>query len=75
MKTFDVSAIAGDDYEEINKVVSFLPHETSSFVRVPILDDSKRELAQTFGVSLSQPSVGAIGSYDEALITILDDDG
>ena len=75
VRTFDISAIAGDDYDEINEVVSFLPHETMSFVRVPIINDFQRELAKTFRVSLSEPSVGSIGSYSEALINILDDDG
>src|SRR5262249_2614714 len=72
--TQDGTAQAGSDYVARSDTLVFGPGEISKTLRIPILNDSLVEVAETFQVVLSDatggPEVGA-----SATVTIDDDDG
>ena len=75
VSTADGTATAGSDYATTSGLISFAAGDTAKVVSVPIHEDAADEDHETLTVSLSQPSATvAIGSPDEATLTILDND-
>jgi hypothetical protein len=58
--TFSVTATTGADYTPQTSAVGFPPQQTIALVRVPVVDDTVDELAETLEVALSQPSGAAL---------------
>ena len=50
VKTVDVTAVAGEDFEERNQLVSMKAHETEREIMIKIFEDTKVESAETFDV-------------------------
>jgi|GEM_PF-2640706 len=71
--TRDGSAKRGSDYYGFTQRVVFSAGQVSKSLTIDIIDDSDQELAESFGVRLSEASGGTIGS-SEASVTIDDDD-
>jgi hypothetical protein len=73
--TSDGSAVAGSDYTPTSGTLTYGPGETSKSFVVPITDDSTHEGAESFGVTLSNPSGGTtLGAAKAATVNIADDD-
>src|SRR5262249_54224883 len=69
----DNIALAGSDYTATAGTVAFAPGATSTTIRVPLLDDSIFEGAETFSVNLSNP-VGGVITDGQGVGTIIDND-
>ena len=75
LTTADVSAIAGQDYTAVNINLTFLPGVTNLTVAIPITEDLLAEANETFTVTLSAPTGGAvIGAPASATVRIVDND-
>ncbi len=76
-RTSNGTALAGSDYTAVNRVITFGPGVTSQVVNVPITDDLLDENAETFLVTLTDPTGAAAinDAQDVATVTILDNDG
>lgn len=74
--TADGSAVAGQDYESVNRVVVFREGEAGSkTVRVPIAMDPEIEAGETVELRLSDVrGCAALGALSTAVLTIGDDD-
>lgn len=73
--TQDGTALAGQDYTQLNTRLEFAPGEWSKTVTVAILDDKIAESLEQFSVTLSDPSSGfTIGTSGSMTIQIVDDD-
>ncbi len=73
--TSNLTASGGTDYAPRSEVLTFASGESARIVSVPILNDPAPELAETFRVSLSQPTGGAeLRDPTMATVTIVDDD-
>ena len=73
--TSDGSATAGQDYAATSGSLTLLDGETSQSFAVAIIDDADYEGDETFGVTLSNPTGGAlIGAPDAATVTIADNE-
>jgi uncharacterized delta-60 repeat protein len=74
--TADGTAVAGQDYESVNRVLVFADGESGSkTVRVPIAMDAEIDLGETVELRLSDPrGCVALGGLSEARLTIGDDD-
>lgn len=74
--TADGSAVAGQDYESVNRTVVFREGESGSkTVRVPIALDPEVEPAETVELRLSDVrGCAALGALSSAVLTIGDDD-
>ena len=74
--TSDGTATAGADYIAANGTVTFMSSETSQTISVSLIDDSDDEPAETFIVTLSNPTNVEIveGRIIQATGTIEDDD-
>lgn len=70
----DGSARAGRDYEAVAGTLSFAPGETLRTVSVPLLGDRLLEGDETFTVTLSGLSAGAVAGTLQATGTVLDDE-
>ncbi|MBL8329787.1 MAG: hypothetical protein JNJ71_13130 [Rubrivivax sp.] len=69
------TAAAGSDFTATSGTLSFASGETSRTFSVPILNDSTPESTESFNLSLSNPTGGAVlGSPATASVTITDDD-
>jgi polyhydroxybutyrate depolymerase len=76
-KTSDItaSARAGLDYAGMTNTIQFGAGERLKWVKVPILNDSLKESLETFRITLSNPTGGAVlGSQQAATVTIADND-
>jgi hypothetical protein len=74
--TEDGSAVAGSDYVATSGQLTFEDGETSKTISVTITNDQIGEAADTFTVSLSDPTGGAsLGANTEVEVRILDNDG
>ena len=71
--TADGTATSGDDYTGTSGSLTFGADETSKTISVPTLDDSDVEEAETFTVTLSNPT-GATIADGSATGTITDDE-
>ncbi len=75
LATSDGTATAGSDYTAVATTVSFADGEVSQVVDIPILDDTVYEGDETFDITLSNPTGGAVlGTPVTATATILEDD-
>jgi hypothetical protein len=73
--TADGSALAGSDYTAASGTLSFAANETSKTFTVTILDDSVVDINETFTVTLSAPTSGAlVGLPGTITVTIVDND-
>ena len=70
--TANITATAGSDYIATTGTIEFLPGETEKQISIPILDDFKPEIDETFSVALSNPA--GINAYlappSNAIVTI-----
>ena len=72
--TKDGTAVAGEDYQASEGVLTFAPGESSGTVSVSLVDDSVHEPTETFTVTLSSPENADI-ALAGAVGRIADDDG
>lgn len=78
--TVDVSstngtALAGQDFVGLTNTLTFAPGERLKFVDVPILNDGLAETNETFQLTLSNPTGGAVlGAVKTVTVTVLDND-
>lgn len=68
------SAAAGADYTSTTGTLRFAAGQTLATIRVPIINDPSRELAETFTVKLSAPGANARLGPATTRVTINDDD-
>jgi hypothetical protein len=74
-ETSDLSATQQGDYTFGSGVVQFAPGEASKTFTVLLVNDALIEGAETFAVTLSNPSGNsAVGSPGQIVVTIVDDD-
>jgi uncharacterized protein len=59
-RTFNLTAVAGLDYEARTGTLTFAPGETEKTIDVTILADSRKEHAEHFAVKLSNPVNGTL---------------
>lgn len=71
--TANDTAIAGSDYEAQSGSVTFEPGETSTLIRISLLDDAVREPNETFSLKLSQPENADLADAT-GIATIQDND-
>lgn len=72
--TSDLTATNGLDYAATNGTLAFAVGEQVKSFAVPILNDSLKEPAKTFRVTLSNPQGVSVGTASSATVTILDND-
>ncbi|MEO8351817.1 MAG: Calx-beta domain-containing protein, partial [Chthoniobacteraceae bacterium] len=72
-RSVDGTAVAGEDFEAIDQVITFAPGETSVSLPVTITGDTTDEADEMFTVELSNPSDGTI-DVGSGQATILNDD-
>lgn len=73
--SFDLTALAGSDYETVSDTLTIGDGETSGTFSIPILEDSAVEGTETLQLKLSNVGGNAVlGSQDEALLLIEDND-
>jgi solute carrier family 8 (sodium/calcium exchanger) len=74
--TIDAEAIAGDDYDKVDKCIEFSPGEKFQYVEVLIHDDENWEPDEDFFVQLYNPQSGLelTGKDTRTRVTIIDDD-
>lgn len=71
--TSNGTAIAGQDYDAQSGTLTFQNGETSKSITLTVADDSVTEPSETFRVTLSDPTDGAIlGANSAVTVTILD---
>lgn len=73
-RTLDDLAIAGEDYTAVSGSLEFAPGQVARTIAIPILDDALIETNETFSIILSNPVGAALGSQNQAILTILDND-
>ncbi len=78
------TATAGTDYTVLasDATVTIATGETSAIISIPIMDDTEPESAETFTVTVSNPTIGGADADDQvtlnratATVTIQDNDG
>eukprot|EP00090_Calanus_glacialis_P017022 TRINITY_DN265_c0_g1_i4.p1 TRINITY_DN265_c0_g1~~TRINITY_DN265_c0_g1_i4.p1 ORF type:complete len:628 (+),score=150.87 TRINITY_DN265_c0_g1_i4:224-2107(+) len=79
VETIDGSANEGEDYQAVNEVLTFEPHETEKQIGVTIVDDNQWEPDEEFFLKLSMVSGDdasemKLGRTSIMEITILNDD-
>ncbi|HEV7799174.1 MAG TPA: Calx-beta domain-containing protein [Pyrinomonadaceae bacterium] len=73
--TSDGTAKAGSDYTSTSGTITFVAGEQSKTITIPITDDNLYEAGnETFNVSLSNPTNGALLTSPTAVVTINDND-
>ena len=72
--TSNLTAIAGSDYVGTNILVTFADGETNKVVPIGLINNLVAEPDETFLLTLSQPTGGAILLQTNALVTIYDDE-
>ena len=73
--TSDGTAKAGLDYAGVTNTIQFGAGERIKRINVPILNDPLKESSETFRITLSNPTGGAVlGSQRTATVTIADND-
>ncbi|RYX84047.1 hypothetical protein EON83_11950 [bacterium] len=73
--TSNITAIGGQDYTITTGTLTFAAGETTKNIPVPIINDPSDEDAESFRITLSNPSPStAIGPTSVTTITITDDD-
>ncbi|MDP3714154.1 MAG: DUF4394 domain-containing protein [Mycobacteriales bacterium] len=70
------TATAGSDYTATSGTLTFADGEASKTISVPVTNDTADEPAETFVVTLTNPTGGAsLGATTAQTVTITDDDG
>jgi hypothetical protein len=73
--TSNGTAVVGEDYVATSGTLSFGNGEATKTVSVPVVDDGASEVGETFTVTLTNPSAGAIvASPATVSVAIADDD-
>jgi len=72
--TSDITATAGADYQARSGTLEFKENETIKSLAIPILRDALVENAQTFRVTLSNPTGGATLGSATATVSIQEND-
>jgi hypothetical protein len=73
--TSNGTATASGDYTAVSQTVSFANGDTSNkTISIPIINDTTAEANETVNLALSNPTGGAIGSPNPAVLTITDND-
>lgn len=73
--TVDSTALAGEDYRAASGTLTFAAGQTNLTLRIEILNDARRESAETFAVTLVNPSSNALlGTRLRANVPIQDND-
>ena len=78
VETIDGSAVEGEDYQAVNEVLTFEPHETEKEIGITIVDDNQWEPDEEFFLKMSLvPGEDGLklGRTSIMEITILNDDG
>ncbi|MFM2312624.1 MAG: hypothetical protein RLZZ04_1900 [Cyanobacteriota bacterium] len=71
--TVDGTASEGLDYNEVSGTLNFAHGETSKTIKIPILEDTKSEVDETFNLSLDKIEGGALLETPEnTIFTIVD---
>ncbi|HVE71884.1 MAG TPA: Calx-beta domain-containing protein [Thermoanaerobaculia bacterium] len=73
VRTVNGSAVAGEDFEAADRIVTISPGETRGVFLVRLFNDSTPESLETFSIALSEP-VGATILTPSATATIVDRD-
>ena len=73
-RTEAVTATPGQDYIDVATTLRFPPGVTRRTVDIPILGDDLGEVRKQFRIHLSDPTGAQLGSRNQGLVTILDDD-
>jgi uncharacterized repeat protein (TIGR01451 family) len=68
------AATAGTDYTTVNEIVNVPAGSTQATFTVPVNNDAVDENSESFTLTLSNPTGGALSTTTTATITILDDD-
>ena len=74
-KTASGTAVAGEDFTQSSGQVVFDDGETSQIISVPMKNDSSGESAETFTITLSNPTGGGALGTSVVTVRILDNDG
>jgi len=74
--TADITATAGKDYEAQEGTLTFVADQREAKIEIGIIDDDRFEKAESFRVSLKEPSAGCEldSKGNIAMVTILNDD-
>ena len=73
--TSDITATASArDYTAASGTLYFSPGTTERTITLTVLNDTNVENLERFRIQLSQPTNARLGSYDNAQVTIRDDD-
>jgi len=79
VETIDGSAVEGEDYQPVNEILTFEPHEREKEIGVTIVDDNQWEPDEEFFLKLTLiPGASnnvKLGRTSIMEITILNDDG
>ena len=70
----DGTALAGDDYDATDLVVTFADGETIQTATIALVQNDDTEESESFGLALSNATGGATLGTDTATATIADDD-
>lgn len=73
-QTVEGDATPGADFAPTVGTVRFAAGQNRATLRIPILDDDSTEPPQDFGVTLSNPTGGAVLGQAHAAVRILDDE-
>lgn len=75
-RTSDASALAGTDYVGLTNTLEFATGERLKLVDISILNDGVREALESFRVSLSDPTGGAVlgGGATGTTVNVVDND-
>ena len=68
------TATPGQDYIDVTATLRFPPGVTRRTVNIPILGDDLGESRERFRMRLSNPTGAQLGSGNQGLVTIVDDD-
>src|SRR5436190_15125683 len=72
--TVDGTATSPADYTGSSFTVNFIDGESFQLISIPIVDDLLPEGAETFRVTLSNPTGGTLGANSNSVVTIFDND-
>jgi Tol biopolymer transport system component len=73
IKTVDNTAIAGQDYNNINELLHFQAGELTKSVTIPIVNDLEKNGNRALAVTLSAP-IGVALRHEQVTVTIEDDE-
>lgn len=68
------SAVAGEDFEPVTRTVTFPDGKSEIVVAVRVLDDSRHEPSESFGIELSAPREASLDAAASTVEVVIDDD-